>query len=677
MSLRRTLMVWLAALVVIVPWQARAEAHELKQSDIKGVMTELLEQHFGGQAVTPAILQNALRLYIDHADPSHIYLLEGETKAFQNLDSQMLAGALKQINTQDYGIFLGLNQGLNQGIARASKLRHFDEATVSSIFDEARKEVSESKATYTYDPTAYAGSDKELELRVREDFVDFVAMQMERFGVDAVMANKDVVVAKYRHHLKNIEEEYADPKTNAESENQFSLHVLKALAKSLDPHTSFFDEGEAMDMKLRLEKGFDGIGIVTNELIDGFVITDLLADAPAIRSGKVKINDRLIKVDGKSVLGLDIKELTHVLHKGKAGDTIKLSLQRGSDSTNLIEVPLTIETIVVKEGRVDTSFEKDGDGIIGTITLHSFYQGPKGVSASQDVADGIAKLQKQGKLHGLVLDLRDNSGGYLTEAVKVAGLFITNGVVVISKYSDGEVHYYRDLYGNQAYNGPLVVLTSRLTASAAEIVAQALQDYGVALVVGDPHTYGKGTIQAQTVTDDKSDSYFKVTVGQFFTVSGRTTQIRGVQADVVLPGEYSQLQIGESYLNSTISEDTVPPAYNDPLADVEPKAKQWYEQNYLPTVQPQEKIWQQMLPELKKRSENRTANDSQYQGYLKQLAAYNPGSKQEAEDTTRVAHFDVEAYQVKEADNILKDMIQLRAPLASKSATANTAGIHE
>ncbi len=101
----------------------------------------------------------------------------------------------------------------------------------------------------------------------------------------------------------------------------------------------------------------------------------------------------------------------------------------------------------------------------------------------------------------------------MTQAVKVAGLFITNGVVVISKYSDGEVHYYRDVTETRNYSGPMVVLTSRLTASAAEIVAQALQYYGVALIVGDAQTYGKGTIQAQTVTDDSSESHFKVTVG--------------------------------------------------------------------------------------------------------------------------------------------------------------------
>ena len=160
------------------------------------------------------------------------------------------------------------------------------------------------------------------------------------------------------------------------------------------------------------------------------------------------------------------------------------------------------------------------------------------------------KLKSQGNLRGLILDLRSNSGGFLSQAVKVAGLFISDGVIVISKYSNGEEKFYRDVDGKTVYDGPLVVLTSKATASAAEIVAQALQDYGVALVVGDEHTYGKGTIQTQTVTDNRSTSYFKVTVGKYYTVSGHTPQKEGVKADIVVPGRWSKEKIGEMSIDA-------------------------------------------------------------------------------------------------------------------------------
>ena len=174
---------------------------------------------------------------------------------------------------------------------------------------------------------------------------------------------------------------------------------------------------------------------------------------------------------------------------------------------------LSLGEIVVDNGRVDVTSQPFGNGIIGIINLHSFYQG-KDISSEEDVRNAIDKLQGQGDLRGLILDLRSNSGGFLSQAIKVAGLFITDGVIVISKYSNGEEKIYRDVDSQVAYDGPLIVLTSKATASAAEIVSQALQDYGVALVVGDEHTYGKGTIQTQTVTDNQSSSYFKVTVGK-------------------------------------------------------------------------------------------------------------------------------------------------------------------
>src|SRR5262249_45906772 len=149
--------------------------------------------------------------------------------------------------------------------------------------------------------------------------------------------------------------------------------------------------------------------------------------------------------------------------------------------------------------------------------------------------------------------------------------------------------------------GPLVVLISRATASAAEIVAQALQDYGVAIVVGDEHSYGKGTIQSQTVTDNEGTSFFKVTVGEYYTVSGNTPQIRGVKSDILVPGILNQEHIGEEYLEDTIKlSDKISPKYQDDLKDIDPELKPWYLRYYIPTIQPKTEFWQKMLPLLKK-----------------------------------------------------------------------------
>ncbi len=672
MSARLKLFVLATTLLLGMPLSSRADGQSLKITDVKTVMSELLEQHLGGQTVTNANLQDAVDQFIERADPSHLYLLDIEAHSLRNLGADALTEAFGSYQKEDYAIFSEANQKIQQGIERSRKLRQFDPTTTAELFKQSQK-VTKGEEVADYNRDAYAQNDSELVQRLKANFVDFIVDQMDRFGIPEVLAKPDVIASKYEHSLRKMENDYLyngrDGKalSDAERDNLFALHILKSLAKSLDAHTSFFDEGEAIDMKRRLEKGFQGIGIVLEEVIDGFVISDLVTDGPALRSGNVQIKDRLLKVNGQTTLGLTLDEVSHALRKASIGQEVVLGLGRGSEST---EVTLKPEMIVVNEGRVDTSFEKYQDGIVGTITLHSFYEGPKDVSAANDVAAGIEKLKKQGKLLGLVLDLRDNSGGYLTQAVKVAGLFITNGVVVISKYSDGEVHYYRDVTESRNYTGPMVVLTSRLTASAAEIVAQALQDYGVALIVGDAHTYGKGTIQAQTVTDDKSASYFKVTVGQFYTVSGKTTQLRGVEADVLLPGQYSQMRIGESYLSNTVSNDKVPPAYQDDLSDVEGRAKGWYKEHYLPTLQPKETMWQAVLPELKRKSQERTQAEKSYQLFLQEISTSPKMINVEAEDAARLAKFDISAYQMEEAGNIIEDMVQLQ-----KSVTDTNSGL--
>src|SRR3984957_11805724 len=147
-----------------------------------------------------------------------------------------------------------------------------------------------------------------------------------------------------------------------------------------------------------------------------------------------------------------------------------------------LRVELVRAKMTLDDKRVDVSTEPFGDGIIGKITLYSFYEGEDGISSEKDIRKAIEDLRAQGPLYGLVLDMRENSGGFLSQAVRVSGLFISGGVVVISKYSDGSMKFYRAVDGRRFYDGPLVVLVSKGSASATEIVAQTLQDYGVGVV---------------------------------------------------------------------------------------------------------------------------------------------------------------------------------------------------
>jgi carboxyl-terminal processing protease len=422
---------------------------------------------------------------------------------------------------------------------------------------------------------------------------------------------------------------------------------------------------EAYDMRVRLEKGFQGVGLGFKQAKDGsLVVTKLIEGGPAATEGSIEVDDRLVEVNGKNVDKMPIDKVMPLL-RGNVGSSVKLVFKRGSKS---VPVELKRAAIAITQDRVETAYENVDGGVVGKITLHSFYQGANGVNSENDVRKAIAELAQKGPIKGLILDLRENSGGFLTQAVKVAGLFITNGVIAVSKYSNGEEHIYRDMNSSVSYNGPLVILTSKATASAAEIVAQALQDYGVALVVGDEHTYGKGTIQSQTVTDDKSTSYFKVTVGKYYTVSGKTPQIKGVRADIIIPSPFVDGHIGEEYLEYALEADTISPTFDDKLADIDSNLKPWYLHYYTPTLQHPIDKWRSMLPSLRQSADQRLSRNDLYQ----QFVASEKSNTAEA-DKIRKRYW-VDDVQMQEAVSIIKDMLALQGKdRRNESSTADGA----
>lgn len=326
------------------------------------------------------------------------------------------------------------------------------------------------------------------------------------------------------------------------------------------------------------------------------------------------------------------------------------------------------------EERIETSYEKFGDGIIGKIALHSFYESGDGISSEKDLREAISAFREKGELHGLVLDLRENSGGFLSQAVKVAGLFMSNGVVVISKYGKGDVHYLRNIVSRPFFSGPIIVLTSKMSASAAEIVAAALQDYGIALVVGDDRTFGKGSIQYQTVTDAKADIFFKVTVGRYYTASGRSTQIDGVIADIHVPTQYAPYNIGERFLEYPLPQDAVSPAYIDPLSDLDLRTKQIFQKRYLPSLQRVVPYWKRMLFQLQKNSKGRLARNPDFQAFMRRVEKVRErGSSIPVNTVDEQIRIGMEDLQITEAVNIVKDMILIEAESHPKEAALDGA----
>lgn len=648
------------------------EAHEqdlLKTGDINRIMQQIFSEHVDKKEMTSQILHSALLIYIDQFDPHRMYLLQSEVAPFLNFSPAQLNQAIEQYKKNDFTIFKQLNQIIQASIERSRKIRQGLELEVKNNLFHPSPDKEHSSLSNKEEMDVFAKNTDQLKERLTENLGTFIDAQKQRYGDVLTLQRKEQILNSYEIRLREFENQYlyqdekGNPLSPTEQENLFTIHVLKALANSLDSHTSFYQANEAYDIRVRLQKEFKGIGLVLKDTTHGVIVSHMLEGGPAARSQLIQIGDILLEVDGKSIAEHPFEKVMEMLH-GEKNTQVKLTFKRKGEegqSDKIYTVELKRELIILNNDRVDVSSKPFGNGIIGIVTLHSFYQGD-GISSENDVRDAIHKLEKKGNLRGLILDLRDNSGGFLSQAVKVAGLFITNGIIVISKYSNGEERFYRDVDGKTAYDGPLIVLTSKATASAAEIVAQALQDYGVALIVGDEHTYGKGTIQTQTVTDNQSTSYFKVTVGKYYTVSGHTPQKEGVKADIVAPSHWNREKIGESYMDS-VTGDSIPPEFDDQLKGISSDIRSWYLKYYMPNLQHRTKVWRDLLPTLRKNSEYRIAHDKNYQYFLKDG---NEEDLSEIEDEWDVPGkknktFGEDDLQMQEGVNILKDMILLHS----------------
>ncbi len=609
----------------------------LKKSDIRPTMEELFSYHIESRELTPLLVKRSFKSLIEQFDPQKIYLLYSEVKPFLELTSTDIESAIDHYSSDEYPDYENLTRLFAKATARAQALR---KQIASELL---AQEKMQAKADPAYQ---YAADTDQLKERIRGQFVRI--LEAEKASSDPAFwtdDRKQKVAALIEKMFQRFETTYgAGPK----EEHYFCMHLLKALARSLDAHTAYFSPQEAFEMRTALEKQFEGVGVVLKEGVDGVQITDLIKGGPAARSGKIEVGDLLVEIDGKAVSQAPYEEVLERL-KGQGKKEVILGFKR---KDAIVRVNLVREKILMEDDRLTYTAEPFADGFIGKLTLPSFYESFDAPSCETDIREALKDLKRRGKLYGLVLDMRENLGGFLSQAVKVSGLFITSGVVVISKYAQGEVQYMRNVDPRVYYNGPLVILTSKASASAAEIVAQALQDYGVGLVVGDKTTYGKGTIQYQTVTDDDASTFFKVTVGRYYTVSGRSTQIEGVQADLIVPSQFAPYSIGERYLEYPLSSDRIAAAYNDNLVDVDGQTKVWFQRNYLPHIQKKESQWRKMLPALEKNSAYRLQHDPNFKIFLEQI-------KPVADGTQTQANWGTDDLQMAEAVNIVKDMISL------------------
>ncbi len=628
----------------------------LTMEEVPKIMKRLMQFHVENKDITPTIVRRSFRIYIEQFDPEKVYFYEEEVLPYFTMNQKQAIQVMERMKKGDFSDFQTLDLLIQRAIIRSRNLR-IEKAQSYVLAEQERESVTLSPYfAKTEKELGFAKTEKELRGKNWGRMARFFQFHEKRGGIDSLEKREKLVVL-YERKIAKQELPYFSK--GEKGEKYKALRLVKAFAKSLDAHTSFFSREEANELRMGLEKQFEGIGVVLAEGIEGFIITAVVPHGPAASSKQIEVEDILLQVNEKSVekVGFDVVLQEMNQAKGK----LFLKVKKGKNSGEVISLFLEKKPIVMEQDRLQYSYEPCKGGILAKIVLPSFYESSSGITSEKDLKRALKALENIAPIRGIVLDFRDNPGGFLSQAVKVAGVFISSGVVAISKYGKNEVHYLRKFDTHAYYSGPLVILTSKLSASAAEIVAQSLQDYGAAIIVGDKTTYGKGSIQYQTITDKNAEYFFKVTVGRYYTVSGRSTQIEGVLADIVVPSAFAPFNIGEKYLEYPLSVDHLEAAYADTLQDLEERHKRWFQSNYLPFLQKKITVWRKMLPLLQENSRKRLQNSSKFQDFLrKQQKIKEKLQNKEAISLDPASIFPKEDLQMREALYILRDMIQIQ-----------------
>lgn len=611
-----------------------AKPCQITPKGVREKAEEILKSHASHKTMDETIAQRTLQNYIDEFDPSKTYFLKEEIASFLEPSKETIQQVQKSLSELDFSLFEQIQSLFQKSILR-------------------RKEI-ETKIDGDNLPVGVKAEEfHELDwLTTEEELLDrwtrIRALQKstaERLGEE----QNEKLLQRFAKKQQTRENDLIGE--NEQERKKIVLsNFLKAFASSLDTHTNYLTPSEANQFLIQVQQRLFGIGAQLRDDLDGLSVIRIFDNSPAY--GKVKINDKIIAVNNEPIAGMDITEAVELI-RGEKGTKVVLTILRDS---NQMEIELVRGEVVLEESRLETDYEPYGDGVIVHLKLFSFYQDLSSSSAL-DARKAIESIQENHSIKAVILDLRGNAGGLLGQAVSVAGLFIQKGVVCSIRDENGKIQHLRELEGNPVWEGPLVILTDRASASSAEIVAQTLQEYGRAVVVGDDRTFGKGSFQTLTIDAVRAPKInpqgeYKVTRGKYYTVSGKSPQLCGVMPHISVPGILSELDVGEKFAKFPLENDSISPHFEDDLSDLSPLHRLQIGPFYRHKLQKQLTTYNSFLEKLRGNSKKRLEKNKNYQKCLEAL-------KNKNYDTQAVEFFALGDLQLSEALNISKDLIFL------------------
>ncbi len=537
------------------------------------VLRRQVENHFSGKAVDDNLSRAAFDLYIKQLDYQKRLLLADEVEQLEifadKIDDEIQSGRM---------ILAPLAfRLLGNSVARAENLA---EKALAEPFDFTIAEV------YEADPEKleFCITVEELAERWRTDLkyrtlTRYLNLLEDAEVKDPLKASPEQQREKELEAREKVRKQYHQyfERLKKEPLKDHYDRYLNAFARSFDPHTAYMPPQSKEDFDISMRGSLEGIGATLREE-DGYIkVVKVIPGSAADRQGKLQADDIILAVGQGDSEPVDVTDMrlrdAVALIRGDKGTEVRLSIRRPGIK-NLV-IPIVRDVVVIEESFVKSTMLTDPDSgkQYGYIKVPSFYRdfesarnGEKSRNSTDDVRAAIEAFDTK-EMTGLILDLRNNGGGALTDAVGITGLFIGEGPVVQVRNGDGAAKVLRNYSKEVAYHGPLVVLVNLFSASASEIVAGALQDYGRAVVVGSEHTHGKGTVQVIMDLDDSLTlrnmrqymplGALKVTTQKFYRVSGDSTQYRGVVPDIILPDRNQYNEYGERYLDYSLPWDRI------------------------------------------------------------------------------------------------------------------------
>jgi carboxyl-terminal processing protease len=642
----------------------KSDGNDLQCRYLYAIEQGFLSQHvkYGNRDAT--LQGRVIEQYIKKLDPTKVYLLNSDVEKIKTL----MANIFDKTKAKECGVLDEIQKLLLQRVQDRANF-------AKSMLGKGYK--FDSKVELMFDP------DKKPFPNTEEEANDYLKKYIH-FQISNYLATDMKIGEAKKNVAKNWDRTVK--RIHDIKEDDVYAGYLDCFARALDPHSSFFSKDVLEDFEIQMSLSLEGIG-ATLSFQDGFTVVEaLVPGGAAARSSLLEPQDKIIAVGQgekgplENVVEMDLRDVVRKI-RGEKGTKVRLTILRKSgDGKKRFDVTLVRDKIKLEDEAASILYEdKEVGGVkkkIGILNFPSFYADSKrgGRSSAADLKKLIGEA-RENKVDGLVLDLSNNGGGSLDDAVKVAGLFFQQGnVVKQSSREEGKGEStLKDTDSMVDWPGPLVVLTSRISASASEIVAGTLQDYKRAVIVGSNHTFGKGSVQS-VVPIPQNLGALKVTVGMFFVPGGNSTQHRGVEADVVIPGAYDTDEVGEKSLDYSL-----PPKKIDPFISQEAYVKEgpmaWFSisPEWTKTLKEKSKVRVDKSEDFKKIVDELTkAKDK---GKIIKLAEVvkDKEKKEKAKAAKNASKTDKDKEYLKRADineatNVLLDLIQIESstPVAGR-----------